>query len=63
MASAIYGRISSISINSLGGFSQESSTLLQKTNSRGGRDACPGFAWTVRLAAEGGKVYSPDEVW
>jgi hypothetical protein len=46
-----------------GGFSQESSTLLQKTNSRGGRDACPGFAWTVRLAAEGGKVYSPDEVW
>jgi hypothetical protein len=23
----------------------------------------PGFAWTVRLAAEGGKVSSPDEVW
>jgi len=25
--------------------------------------AAPGFAWTVRLAASGSKVYSPDEVW
>jgi len=23
----------------------------------------PDFAWTIRLAVEGGKVYSPDEVW
>jgi 4'-phosphopantetheinyl transferase EntD len=25
--------------------------------------AAPGFAWTVRLAASGGKVYNLDEVW
>jgi hypothetical protein len=27
------------------------------------RQAKPNFVWTVRLAAEGGKMYGPSEAW
>jgi hypothetical protein len=27
------------------------------------RQAKPNFVWTVRLAAEGGKMYGPGEAW